>query len=230
MYVYSVQSHEDGRNHQANSKHIFRREEIQKLSLVGSQHSMLGRWRERYKGAWEGRRRRPQRGVVLPKSKEGSASGTAEGPLSPKAPTGPRSRCKARPASFPVPSSSSSFPPRLLSFRWFLLTVCVSVPCGWWEYGWWEDNKRVPNLKLSSRKTSSECAPQSKQCRYIVGPVWEKVPDPGDLSGNSGHFYLQPFRSKVVLGVSPLLQIWKNKEIRQLNSMSDSWLDFVWKK
>ena len=34
-----------------------------------------------------------------------------------------------------------------------------------------EDNKRVPNLKLSSRKTSSECAPQSKQCRYIVGPV-----------------------------------------------------------
>ena len=43
------------RNHQANSKHILRREEIQRLSLVGSQQSILGRWREWYKGDREGR-------------------------------------------------------------------------------------------------------------------------------------------------------------------------------
>ena len=124
----------------------------------GSPASAQAREAEVGTGAWEGRRRRPQRGAVLSKAKEGSASGTAEGPPSPMAPTGPRSRCGARPAFFPVPSSSS-FPPGLLSFRWFLLTVCVSVPCGWWES---EDNKRVPNLKLSSSKTSSERVQQSK--------------------------------------------------------------------
>lgn len=39
-----------------------------------------------------------------PNPRRAAPPGTAEGPLSPKAPTGPRSRCKARPASFPVPS------------------------------------------------------------------------------------------------------------------------------
>ena len=89
----------------------------------GSPASTQAREAEVGKGTWEGRRRRPQRGVVLSKAKEGSPSGTAEGPPSPKAPTGQRSRCGARPAFFPVPSSSS-FPPGLLSFCW--PSVCRS--------------------------------------------------------------------------------------------------------
>lgn len=89
------------------------------------------------------------------------------------------------PPLFP-PSLPASFP----SIHFYRPSVC-QVLCRWWEY---EDDKRVPNLKLSSSKTSNQQVQQSKQRNYNSGLMLVNVPDPGGLRGSCGHFHLAAFQ------------------------------------